>query len=74
MKPYSNAHRATSYILIDFEPYKAISARDIEPSPLKIEKFMNKSITGGKQFILEYPISNIDPLNVEASSERLRVP
>ena len=33
MKLGSNAQSATSYILINFELYEAISARDIEPSP-----------------------------------------
>ena len=48
MKHGSNAKSATSYILINFEPCKAISARDIEPSPFKTSKIPEKIYLLGK--------------------------
>ena len=39
MKFSSNAQSATSNILINVDPYKAISARDIEPNPYEFKKF-----------------------------------
>ena len=48
-----NAHSATSYIRINFEPYKAISASDIEPSPLKFQKFIKNSFTGEDDSFLD---------------------
>ena len=39
MKLGSNAQNATSYILINFESYKAISAKYIEPNPYEFQKF-----------------------------------
>ena len=39
MKLNSNVQSATIYTLINFEPYKAINARDIKPSPSEFQKF-----------------------------------
>ena len=55
MKLGSNAQSAMRYILINFKPYKAIGARDIEPSPLKFQKFNHR----GKLFILEFLLTSI---------------
>ena len=48
MKLGNNAQSAASYILINFELYEAISARDIEPSPYKFQKIIKKFIYRGK--------------------------
>ena len=54
MKLGSNAQSATSYILINFEPYKAISARDIEPNSLQFKKIITNSFTGENDSFLEF--------------------
>ena len=66
MKLGSNAQSATSYILINFEPYEAIRARDIEPSSYKLQKFIKNEINfyWGNRFIFGIQ-TNIDPLNVK---------
>ena len=51
MKLGSIAQNATSYILINFEPYEVISAEDIEPSPYEFQKFPKTSFFFRKKCI-----------------------
>ena len=59
MKLSNKAQSATSYILINLEPYKAIRARDIEPSPLKFQKFIENPYNGENDSILEFRLTSI---------------
>ena len=52
MKLGSNAQSATNYIRITFEPYKAISARDIEPSPYEFKNSQKNIFWKSAFFIL----------------------
>ena len=56
MKLSSNTQSAPSYILINFKPYKAISAIGIEPSSFEFQKFPTSPVFEKVHFLLHFKV------------------